>query len=347
MRQPFLVGGSVVRVDRHKYLLGHPSWRIIAVERLEDSVDQPTRCEFLHLVEHETLAAHHTTLAHEEHLNGSFQVIVGKTNDVDVLTALADHLLLLARPPHRRQPVAHTRRPLVLQQLRRIGHLGLEPADDLVGVPIEEVAQLLHELAVRHLVDLAHARSAAFLDVKQQTRTTETLMFIELAGAARTNGETAHQQVERLANRVRMCVGAEVSSALALVTAHYQRSRKLLVDRDRKERVALVVAETHVEARVVLFDEAVLEHQSLDLVAYLDPFHRRCGGHHLRRARVQVARILEVVRQSLTQAGRLTHIDDAPVLVLELVRTGGLGNRSGRRAGNHAASLRSTTGWRG
>jgi len=317
--EPLLVGGRVVGRHRHQHLLGHPRRRVVAVQRLQDAIDETTRRELLHLVEHEPLAPDHPALAHEEHLHGRFQLVVGDTDHVDVFAALGNHLLLLDGLAHCQQPVAQACRPLVLQLLGRTGHLGLEPLDDLVGVAIEEVAQLLHQLAVRHLLDLAHARATALLDVEQQARPTQPVMLVELARAARTDGEAAQQQVERVADGVCVRVRPEVAGALALATAHHQRTRILLVERDREERVALVVAQPHVEARAVELDEAELQHQGFHLVAHLDPLHRRGGGHHLSRTRMHVARVLEVVGESLTKAGSLAHVDDAPLLVLELI----------------------------
>ena len=128
-------------------------------------------------------------------------------------------------------------------------HLGLEPMDDLVGVAGEEVAQLANELAVRHLLDLADARAGALLDVEEQARAAEPLMLVELGRAAGADREAPQQQVERVADRVRVGVRAEVACALALAAAHDQRSWPLLVDRHREERVRLVVAQPDVEPR--------------------------------------------------------------------------------------------------
>ena len=130
------------------------------------------------------------------------------------------------------------------------------------------------ELAVRHLVDLADARPGALLDVEQQARPAEPLVLVELRRAARADREAAQQQIERVADGVGVGVRPEVAGALALAAAHHHRPRPLLVDGDRQERVALVVAQPDVEPRVVLLDERVLEHQRLDLVAHRRPLDR-------------------------------------------------------------------------
>ena len=337
--QPLLVRRQVVRLHRDQHLLGHARRWLVAIQGLENAVHQPTRRQRLHLVEDEPLAADHPSLAHEEHLDGDLQLVIGDADDVDVLAALGHHLLLLDRLAHGDEAVAHPGGALELQRLRCRGHLPFQAADDLVRVAVEEVAQLLHQLPVGHLLDLAHARAAALLDVEQEARPAEAVVLVELARAAGADGEAAQQQIEGVADGVGMRVRAEVAGALALAAAHDHRPGELLVDRDGEERIALVVAQPDVEPRPVLLDEAVLQHQRLDLVAHFDPLDSGCRGHHLGGARVQVARVLEVVGQALAQAGRLADIDDAAVLVLELVRARCIGNRAGRRAGDHQARI--------
>ena len=225
----------------------------------------------------------------------------------------------------------------------RVGHVGFESVDDLVGVAVEELAQFGDELAVRHLVDLADARSSALLDVEQQARPPETLVLVELRLAAGAHRERPQQEVEGVADGVGVRIRSEVTGALAFATSHHERPRPLLVDGDRKKRVALVVAKAHVEARIVLLDQRVLEHQRLDLVAHdrpLDGF--RCLDH-LGGPRMQVDRRLEVVREPLAQIRSLADVDDAAVGVLELIRTWRLRDRAGRGTFHHGSTANFTT----
>jgi hypothetical protein len=340
MGQPLLVGGRVVGQVRHQHLLGDAGGWLVAVQRLQDAIDETAGRQVFHLVEHEPLAAHDAPLANEEHLHRCFEFVVGQADEVEVFVAVGHHLLLLDRALDRCQPVAQTGGALELQLLGRTAHLELEPGDDLVGVAVEELAQLGDELAVRHLRDLADARAAAFLDVEQQARPPEPVVFVELAGTAGAHRKAAQQQVERLADGVGVRIRPEVAHTLALAATHHHRPRVLLVERHGQERVALVVAQADVEPRPVLLDEAVLEHERLDLVAHLDPLDRLGRRHHLCRTRVQVARVLEVVRQPLAQARRLAHVDDATLRIFELVRARRIGNRAGRRSRHHAVHSR-------
>ena len=160
-------------------------------------------------------------------------------------------------------------------------------------------------------------------------------MLVELRRAARADREAAQQQVERVADRVRVGVRPEVARALALAPAHHQRPRPLLVDGHGEERIALVVAQPDVEPRVVLLDQRELEHQRLDLVAHRRPLDRLRGLDHLAGARMEILRRLEVVREALAQIGRLADVDHPAVGVLELVRAGGVGDRAGRWTLHH------------
>ena len=85
---------------------------------------------------------------------------------------------------------------------------------------VEEVEQLLDELVVLVVVDVADARRRALLDVRVEARPAEPVVAVELAVGARADRERAQQQVERLADRVGVRVRAEVADALALLAAH-------------------------------------------------------------------------------------------------------------------------------
>ncbi len=278
------------------------------------------RCgQVLCFVEHEPLSAHDAALPHEEHLHGGFEIVVGEADDVDVFVPVGDHLLALDRFAHCGEPVAHARRTLELERVRRLAHLGLEPLDDRVGLAVEELEQLGDENVVGGLVDLTDARPAALLDVEQQARPTLAVVMGELVVAAGTDRERAQQQVERLADRVRVAVRTEVAHALAPQTAHDHRPRPLVVECDGEERIALVVAQPDVEARLVPLDQRVLEHQRLDVVADLDPLDGLGGRDHLRSSGRERGRALEVVREPLSKRFRLPDVDDAALGVLELV----------------------------
>jgi hypothetical protein len=102
-----------------------------------------------------------------------------------------------------------------------------------------------------------------------------------------------------------------------------------------EERVALVVPEPHIEARLVLLYQAVLEHERLHVVADLDPLDAFGGRNHLRCPRRQDCGGLEVVGEALAKRLGLADVYDPPVPVAELVAPGCVGYGAGRRTFEH------------
>ena len=347
LRQPVLVELGIVGCGGHQNRPRHPQGRVV-VEVGEDVAHHLPGADVLDLVEDEALAPHHPSPPHEERLDRRLEVVLGDADHVEVLVPLGHHLLALDGLADARQPVPHPGGALVLEVVRRGPHLVLEPAHDRVGLAVEEVEQLAHQAVVRLVVDLAHAGSAALLDVEQQARPAEPVVAVELVVAAGAQRKGAEQQVERLADGVGVAVGAEVPHALALAAPHHGGPGPLVGDRHRQERIALVVAQPDVEARPVLLDEAVLEQERVDLVADLDPLDGLGARHHRGGPRRQAAGVAEVVRQPGTERARLADVDDAPLPVLELVGPGGVGDRAGGRTLHHLTEGRAVPGrWRG
>ena len=208
--------------------------------------------------------------------------------------------------------------------------------------------ELLDEARVLLVVDQAGARPGAALDVVHEARAPQALVADELAIAAAAHRERAQQQVEGLPDGVGVGVGPEVAvlGAPARAAPPDRRPGPLVPLGQHEERVALVVTQPHVEARLVLLDEAVLEHERLDVVADLDPLDALGRGDHLGRPRSQAGRVLEVVGQPLAQRLRLTDVYDPPVLVAELVRARGVGDAPGGGRSSTVPVWRNWSDWR-
>ena len=219
-----------------------------------------------------------------------------------------------------------------------------EPLEHRVVLAVEEVDQLRDEAVVLLVVDRVDARRRALLDVRVQARPAEPVMPVELVLRARADRERPQQQVERLADRVRVRVRTEVAHALALLAAQHHRARPLLVERDREVRVRLVVLQPDVEARPVLLDEVELEEERLDLVGRHDPLDALRGLHHLPRAFRQQVRLEEVVREPAPQALGLADVDHPAVGVDELVRARRVGDAAGLGAGDHGSIVAAAMG---
>ena len=315
LAQPLLVQRYVRRQFRNEHELG-PSQRVLLViQPREHTGDELRSVECLHLVHDEPSLAHHPPLAHEEQLDGRFQLVVADADYVEVLVAGPSELLFLDGTPDAGEPIPQPGRQLELELGRRIGHALGEIVDDRVGIAFEEAHQFSDEPVIFVAPDLSHARPCALLDVVQQARPANPLVGGQLVVAARADRERPQQQVERLADRVGVPVGSEVPVAALAPTAHDHGARPLVEQGHRQKRVRLVVAQPHVESRLVPLDEAVLEHERLDLSRHLDPLDGRSRGDHLRGTKGQAGGIAEVAVQAGSKALRLAHVDDPPVRV--------------------------------
>ena len=97
-------------------------------------------------------------------------------------------------------------------------------------------------------------------------------------------------------------------------------AREVLVERDRDERVGLVVAQANVEAGAVLLDEALLRQQRLGLGADDDELDLLDGGDHLRVAGTAGnLRLGEVGGDALADRLRLADVHHAAFAVAEQV----------------------------
>ena len=309
----------------------HPGDELRTVERFD-------------LVHNEAALAHHPPLAHEEQLDGRLELIVADADDVEVLVPGPGKLLLLDRTPHASQAVPQPRSELELQFRRCLSHALFEIIDNVLGVPLEETDQIPHKPVVGVCVDLADAGSSALLDVVQQARPAEPLMGLQLAVAAGADRERPQQQVERLPDGICVAVRAEVPIPALAPTPNHHCSGPLVKEGDREERVRLVVSQPYVEPRLMPLDEAVLQHERLDLGGDLDPLNGRSRGDHLGGAWMPPGGIAEVAVQPGAQALGLADVDDAAVRVQELVTPRRIWYRSPRWTQTHTGRLWSRAG---
>ena len=309
----------------------------VGVVLLEYVGQQLGRLEVLHLVDYEPLAPHDAPATDVKDLDGRFQLVFGQGEAVEVFGPLAHHLLFFDGFADRACPVPPARRQFELKVGGRIPHPGLEALQDGRGIAIEEHGELVDQARVLVVLDMAGARPGAAFDVVHQAGPAQALVPGELGVAATAHRERAQQQVQRLADGVSMGVGPEVAvggTGVGPAPAH-RRPRPLLSHREHQEGVALVVAQAHVEPGLVLLDEAVLEHEGLDVVADLDPLDARRRRHHLGRPGRQGGGRLEVVGQALAQRLRLAYVDDATIPVPELVTAGSVRYGPGGRSFEH------------
>ena len=175
---------------------------------------------------------------------------------------------LLEHPLERPDVVAQPGGPLEVELGRGGLHLAGEPGQEPAGLAGHEVAEVLGDLAVplRRRPGRRTGRCTCRCS-RAGTGRPDLAGPLEHPGRAGAHREDAQGEVEGLADRPGVRVGAEVAGALALGAAHHLGPRELLAQGDREVGVGLVVAVLDVEPRVELLDPAVLELERLDLGA--------------------------------------------------------------------------------
>src|SRR5262249_54485663 len=129
----------------------------------------------------------------------------------------------------------------------------------------EELDDLVDQRPVVLLADVADARRQAAADVVVEARHAGWPPRLRpLAGAAR---EDLVDQAQRVADLVCAREGPEVQAVVAMGLACEVDPWVFLVEADPDVRVALVVAEAHVERRPVPLDQGALEDEGLALRA--------------------------------------------------------------------------------
>jgi hypothetical protein len=186
--------------------------------------------------------------------------------------------------------------------------------------------------------DPADARGRTLADIAQQAGPAADRGTLEDPGTAGAGREDPHQQVEGLADGPGVRVGPEVTHPFAFGAAHDLQPRELLVERHSQVGVALVVAVTNVEPRVILLDPGIFELERLDLGVDRDPVDGGGRGDHLLGARVHRPGVGEVGVEPLSQALGLADIDHPAAGVAEAINPRLLGNRARRRPEAESAS---------
>ena len=182
----------------------------------------------------------------------------------------------------------------------------------------EEVDHAVDALAVVLPGDVADAGRLAALDVVVEARAAAAPPRLRTRAGA--EHEHLREHLERRAHALGVGVRAEVGASGAVALAGEVHARIVLVERDRDERIGLVVAQADVEARPVLLDEALLGQQRLGLGGHDDAFDVLDAGDHLRVA--GAARHLglgEVRGDPLAHRLGLADVDHAPASVAEQV----------------------------
>ena len=129
--------------------------------------------------------------------------------------------------------------------------------------PSRKMHHLVDVGAVVVLGDRLDARSLAALDVVQQARPRQRAHALLDLDRARPEREQAADEVHRLVHAARARVRPEVARPVVGQLARALDAREVVGQRDLDVRVALVVLEPDVEARLVALDQRRFEQQRL------------------------------------------------------------------------------------
>ena len=287
----------------------------------------------------EGLAVGEHPVAHLEDLRVGLGAVERDGDRVERADRLVGDALALQQRAHRAQAVALERRLLVLLGGRRRLHPRLQVALDRAVAPGEEVDHAVDAAAVLLLRDVPHARGLAALDVVVQAGAAAAPP--RLGAGAGAEHEDLRQQIERAAHALGVGVGPEVGAPGAVALAREVHPREVLVERDRDERVGLVVAQADVEAGAVLLDEALLRQQRLGLGADDDELDVLDRADHLRVAGAGWHLGLGEVRgDALADRLRLADVDHATLAVAEQVHARLVGQRAALLEGDARSSER-------
>src|SRR5439155_6970980 len=196
-------------------------------------------------------------------------------------------------------------------------------AHEQVGPTLHEQRDLVDPCPVVLGADAPLARPRTPFDVEVEADLA-LLEYLVRAGAER---EQLPDRLDRRAQGEGRRVRAEVQSAVVLHATRVVDPRKRLGHRELEVEVVLVVLQPDVETRPVVLDEAVLEHQRLDLVGGGDELEVGRPAHELRHARRLGVSSREVLPQPVPQAQRLADVDDLRLGVAKQVNARALRDR--------------------
>ncbi len=208
----------------------------------------------------------------------------------------------MGQPP---DAVAHRRRALELQRLRRLLHLRRQRLLHGGALAGEERLRLPDQRAIRRFVDPSDAGRGAAADLIQQAGAAAIGEHRVGAGAQQ---EHALHRRHRLVHRPGGGERAEIAALARPRAAMLRDLRERVVLGQHQPRVALVVAQDDVEARLQALDQVGLEQQRLGLGMGGDDLHRRRLGDHPPQP-LRQARGLGVGRDPLLQRPRLADVE--------------------------------------
>ena len=234
---------------------------------------------------------------------------------------------------------------LVLLAVGRGRHLAPERLDQRLLATLEEQLDLLDVRAVVGLGDRLDARALAALDVVEQAGPLQRALAVLDVDRAGPEREQPPDEVHRLVDARRRGVRPEVPTAVVDELARPLDAREVVGEGDLDVRIALVVLEADVEARLEPLDQVGLEEQrladavdlgDLDVGDPVDDAPDPVAFAHRRRL------LLPVAAHAMAQALGLADVQHVAAGVLHQVHARSIGQAlEGRfEFGGHAPDAR-------
>ena len=192
-------------------------------------------------------------------IDGEETALRSRRDDVDVAGRRAFHELPRLQRLQAADLVANARRALEFERGRRRLHLRLQLDQHFIRLAAQEQRRAFDVVAIFLFADEAHAGRGAALDLVEHAR---PRTVGEHRVLARAQHEDLLQRRDAVADRARAGERSEVPVA-AIERAAMEAQLRKRIARDADVRIALVVAEQDVVARLVRLDEIVLEQQRL------------------------------------------------------------------------------------
>ena len=285
--------------------------------------------------------------AHAEQFDPRFALVVGERDDVRVLIAVRDDLLVLRDRLDGAELIAEDRSALELERLGRAFHVDAQLHLHALGVAFQEAQHLAYHLAVAAGVHHPDTRSDTAMDVVLEAGALVVAGDGLGAGAV---GEEFLEQVHRLADGAGAGERAEVACAVGEHPSGEIDLRELLGEVYLDVGIGLVVLEPGVVEGFVLLDEQVLQQQRLLDGLGDDEFEVRDMADHRLDTQLLAVRGLKVGAHAVAEARGLADVQDPSAGGLHQVDAGLCGQgaeavRELRRArfcsdaGGHAPSV--------
>jgi hypothetical protein len=192
--------------------------------------------------------------------------VIGRGWPDSVSVPAADHLDRL-RSLELIQPlecVAELRRPLVVLRVARFLHALAQPRPDLQGLAGQKQQHVIDHPSIVFAALIPDAGRPAPLDMEIQAGPVRRVLR-QMPGAG-PHREDPPDNLQRLAKRRHVGIGAEIAGAGNRDPPHHQHARERLGERHGDLRITLVVTQPNIEFRLVFLDQRILQQQRLCFV---------------------------------------------------------------------------------